>query len=324
MPEGVHLVGAHREQSFLKVLSIGLMKMRDYLVRVVTVEGHIRGLACVSTQLVREICRRHGTSPTASAALGRALTGGALFGALLKWQQRVAIKFEGNGPLKKILVEADSDGTVRGYVGEPQVHLDLKDGKLDVAGALGPSGLLTVAKDLRLKEPYRGIVQLYTSEIAEDLAYYLTESEQIPSAVGLGVFVEPDGIVSAAGGFLVQSLPPSSDEMIRQVALHLEGLPSITELLREGAQPEDLIQLIFKGIPYDVLEKRPLSFQCSCSRERVERALVTLDQEELQSLASERGDLEVNCEYCGEKYIFSTGDVRDLQEKAPPRGKALH
>src|SRR5919109_928144 len=153
----------------------------DYLVRIITKSGNIRALACVTTGLVEEACRRHGTWPTASAALGRALTGGALLGALLKSGQRVALKFEGNGPLKKVLAEADSNGAVRGCAGNPEVALVRADGKLDVAGALGGAGFLTVTKDLGLKEPYKGTVMLYTSEIAEDLAYYLTESEQVPS-----------------------------------------------------------------------------------------------------------------------------------------------
>ena len=179
----------------------------DYLVRMLTKTGNVRALACVTTKLVNEICQRHKTSVTASRALGRVVTGTALMGALLKPGQRVAVKFEGNGPLKKILAEAESDGSVRGYVGVPDVELPLKQGKIDVAGAIGRAGFLTVAKDLRLKEPYKGTVQLYTSEIAEDFAYYFTESEQIPSAVGLGGYVEPDMHISAAGGFLIQPSP---------------------------------------------------------------------------------------------------------------------
>lgn len=303
---------------------VGKNIMQDYLVRVVTREGHIRGLACVSTLLVDEICRRHGAFPTASAALGRALTGGALFGALLKARQSVAIKFEGDGPLKKILVEADSNGTVRGYVAEPQVDLDLRDGKFDVAGALGRSGLLTVAKDLHMKEPYRGIVNLYTGEIAEDLAFYLTESEQIPSAVGLGVYVEADGRVSCAGGFLIQSLPPSNDEMIQEVVRQLEGLPSITDLLRAGVDPEGLTKMIFKNIPYDILEKRPLSFQCSCNRTRVEKALLSLGREELESLSLGKKKIEANCEFCRTRYVFTEQDLLRLRDELAPQGALLH
>lgn len=289
--------------------------MEDYLVRAVTREGHIRGLACVTTRLVNEVNRKQGTSPTAIAALGRALTGGALMGALLKTGQRVALKFEGNGPLRKILVEADSDGTVRGTVGKHDADLPLRDGKLDVAGALGRAGFLTITKDLRLKEPYSGTVQLYTSEIAEDLAFYLTESEQVPSAVGLGIYVEKDGAVSAAGGFLVQSLPPSDDEVINRLTRQIQAMPPITEFLRNGGTPEELLDLIFSDIPFDVFEKRPLSFKCSCSNERVINALVSLGQEELGAMIEKEEAIAVTCEFCRQAYTFSREELSGLLKK---------
>jgi molecular chaperone Hsp33 len=181
-------------------------------------DGSIRGLAAVSTDLVEEARRRHGALPTAAAALGRALSGVALLGAGVKTGQRVALKIEGDGPVKKIVVEADSNGMVRGYVAEPGVHLPPKNGKLDVAGAVGRTGLLTVSKDLRLKEPYQGIVQLVSGEIAEDLAYYLAESEQVPSALALGVYVETHGQVAAAGGFLIQTLPPVREDVLEMAS----------------------------------------------------------------------------------------------------------
>ena len=260
--------------------------MADYLVRTLTKDGSIRGLAAVTTGLVEEARQRHGVYPTAAAALGRALTGGALLGALLKTGQRVALKFEGDGPLKKIIVEAESNGAVRGYVAEPQVHLPPKNGKLDVAGALGRTGLLTVSKDLRLKEPYRGIVQLVSGEIAEDLAFYLAESEQVPSALALGVYVETDGRVDAAGGFLIQTMPPVQEEVLDRLIGRIRQLPSVTDLLRAGKSPEDLLADISTGLPYTILEKYALAWQCSCSRERVEKALITLGPEELADLAA--------------------------------------
>ena len=211
--------------------------MDDYLVRIIAKDHSVRALACITTHLVDEACRRQDAYPTAAAALGRGLTGGTLMGALLKAGQRVALKFDGNGPLKKIIVEAESNGLLRGYVAEPHVDLPLKAGKLDVASALGKDGLLTVIKDLRMKEPYQGIVQLFTGEIAEDLAFYLAESEQIPSAVGLGVFVEPDRTVSAAGGFLIQSLPSVNEEVIDRLIERIPQLPPVTELLRGGKTP---------------------------------------------------------------------------------------
>lgn len=286
--------------------------MTDYLVRIIAKSGTIRGLACVTTDLVDEVCKRHKTFPTATAALGRALTAGALMGSMLKTGQRAALRFEGNGPLKKILIEADSDGSVRGYVGEPKVHLLKPDGRLDVAQALGRAGFLTVAKDLGLKEPYRGTVQLYTSEIGQDLALYLVESEQIPSAVGLAEFIEQDGTVTAAGGFLIQAMPPVDPEVIEELMARIEKLPPLSELLHSGKTPEDILELLFSGIPYDVLEKRALGFACSCSRERIERVLLSMGEKELTSMRKEQKGAEVTCEFCGETYVFDEADLDRL------------
>jgi molecular chaperone Hsp33 len=285
--------------------------VQDYLARIISETGNILGFACVTTHLVNKACQQHGTWPTASAALGRALTGGAMMGALLKDKQRVALKFEGNGPLKKILVEATHHGKVRGYVGVPKVHLPSNHGKLDVAAALGRAGFLTVTKDLRLKEPYKGTVQLYTSEIAEDLAYYFTESEQIPSAVGLGVFVEPNGEVSAAGGFLIQSLPPADDAIIDQLIRQIEQMPPITKLLHQGKTPETMLELIFAETPFKTLGTQALTFQCSCSKERVERALISLGIKELEELI-EKQDAEVTCEFCRAAYTVSQAELQQL------------
>jgi len=290
--------------------------MTDYLVRVIAKSGSVRGLACVTTGLVNEVCKRHDTYPTATAALGRALTAGTLMGALLKTGQRVALRFEGNGPLQKIMVEADSDGSVRGYVGEPHVHLLRPDGKLDVAQAIGRAGFLTVAKDLGLKEPYRGTVQLYRSTIAQDLAYYLVESEQIPSAVGLSEFLELDGTVAAAGGFLIQAVPPVDTQVVEELMEHIEKLPPLSELLHSGKTPEEILELLFAGTPYEVLEKRELAFACSCSRERIERVLISMGKKELVSLREERQGAEVTCEFCGEHYLFDEADLDRLAAEA--------
>jgi molecular chaperone Hsp33 len=286
------------------------LDLKDYLVRVIARDVNIRGMACVTTNLVEEARRRHGTSPTASAALGRALTGGALLGALLKKEQRVALRFEGNGPLKKILVEADNGGAVRGYVGVPHVDLPPRNGKLDVSGALGRKGLLVVTKDIRLKEPYSGMVELTSGEIAEDLAYYLAESEQIPSAVALGVYVSPTRTVTAAGGFMVQSFPPRNDEVIEGIVSHIGKMPPVTELLRKGRTPEQVLEQIFEGIPFDFLLQHELSFQCSCSRRRVEKALITLGREEIATILETLGEANVRCEFCLESYHLTGGDLR--------------
>jgi molecular chaperone Hsp33 len=289
--------------------------MNDYLVRIFTKEGNIRGLACVTTNLVEEAGRRHDTFPTASAALGRALTGGALLGALLKTGQRVALTFAGDGPLKKIIVEAESNGAVRGYVEVPDVYMVRQDGKLDVARALGGTGSLTVTKDLGLKELSKSVVRLYSGEIAEDLAFYLTESEQIPSAVGLGVYVEPDRHVSAAGGFLIQTLPPKDEEMIDTLMERLGQLPPVTQLLRQGNNPEQILEILFAGIPYDTLEKRALAFHCSCTRETIERMLISLGREQLTRMMKEQDATEVSCEFCGRRHPFSREELSRLMEE---------
>lgn len=289
------------------------LDMDNYLVRVVGSEADVIGLACVTTTLVAEACRLHGTYPTASAALGRALTGGTLMGALLKRNQRLALKFEGNGPLKKIIVEADNNGVVRGFVGDPKVDLPPKNNKIDVAGALGQAGFLTVIKDLGLREePYKGIVQLRTSEIAEDLAYYFAESEQIPSAVGLGVFIEARGDISAAGGFLIQSLPPSDDAVVEQIIGHIERMPPLSELIRGGTTPEGLIDILFNGISYRILERRELTYRCTCSREKIEGVLITLGREEIEALIRERGETDVVCEFCHQQYHFDGSQLLHL------------
>lgn len=287
----------------------------DYLIRAISDKGNVIGLAALTTDLVNEASRLHGTSRTASAALGRALTGALLIGALLKRGQRVALKFEGNGPLKKIIVEADQEGTVRGFVAVPEAEVPLQDEKLNVAGAVGSDGLLTVVKDIGLKDPYRGIVKLLTGEIAEDIAYYLVESEQVPSAVGLGVFVTNQGLVSASGGFLVQSLPPSEDRVVDRIVDNIRGVPSVTDLLRQGKSPEDFLFMILEGIPFHFLEKRNLAYRCNCSRERIERVLLSLGREELQSILTQQGETDVTCEFCRSRYHFDRTELETLQRE---------
>ncbi len=286
--------------------------MDDYLVRGVTTHDNLRGIACVTTHLVQDVCRQHGTSPTATVALGRALTAGALLSALLKGDQQVALKFEGNGPLKKILVEADSTGNVRGYVGVPEIDLPLKNGKIDVAGAIGHAGLLTVTKDLQMKEPYKGIVHLYTSEIAEDVAFYLTESEQIPSAVGVSVFLEPSGDVAIAGGFLIQSLPPANEQVLASLIQRIEQMPPLSEFFQQHHTPEALLHRLFQDIPFDTFKQYPINFQCTCSKPRIERALISLGLEQLAQMAAQEEQTDVVCEFCRAQYHFTRQEISDL------------
>jgi len=295
--------------------------MMDYLVRAISDKINVIGLASVTTCLVDEARRLHGTSPTASAALGRALTGGLLMGALLKRGQRVALKFEGQGPLKKIIVEADNDGTARGFVAAPEVEVPFKDEKLNVSGALGNKGLLTVIKDLGLKEPYQGVVKFLTGEIAEDIAYYFAESEQIPSAMGLGVFVDSAGRVSAAGGFLIQSLPPTEERTLNRIIENIHQIPPVTELLRQGKMPEDILAMIFSGMTYHFLGKRDLYLRCTCHREQIEKVLISLGLAELQSVIDEQGQTDVTCEFCRTRYHFNKEELEELRREITSGGE---
>lgn len=283
----------------------------DRRIRCLAEDGGVRAIACVTTELVAEICRRHGAWPAAAAALGRALTGGALLGALLKGEDRVALKFEGSGPLRKLLVEADGNGAVSGYPGDPRVDLPLRNGMPDVAGALGRAGFLTVTRDLGMREPYRSVVRLVSSEIGEDLAHYFVESEQIPSAVGVGVFLDATG-VTAAGGFLVQSLPGADPALVDGVIEQIRNLPPVTEQVRNGLGPEEMVAAIFGEIPFRILERQPLRFACHCGRARFERALVALGREEVAALAARTEDTILTCEFCRETYAFAPEELRGL------------
>jgi molecular chaperone Hsp33 len=296
--------------------------MEDYLVRALAKEAGLRGLACMTTNLVNELARRHGTAPTATAALGRALTGGILLGALLKMRQRLALKLQGNGPLGKIVVEADSNGQVRGYVAVPDVDLPQSLGEYDVPAALGRQGTLTVVRDLRLKELAEGVVPFVSGQIDEDLTYYLNQSEQAPSLVKIGVFADDDGYVQVAGGLLIQSMPPYNPEAVQELAERLEEMPPVSQLLRSGKTAEDLLLLLFGSIPYRVLERRPVQFKCSCSRERTRAALATLGREELESLLATEGQAMVDCHFCHEQYIFDQEALEELIKDLGEEGKS--
>jgi molecular chaperone Hsp33 len=286
--------------------------MADFLVRAIGEKYNVIALSAVTTDLVDEARRLHGTTPTASAALGRSLTGALLMASLMKRGQRIALKFDGSGPLRRIVVEADTDGTARGYVAVPSVVLPPRNEKLDVSGALGAEGTLTVKKDLGVKEPYTGVVKLLTGEIAEDIAHYYSESEQIPSAVGLGVFVRPDETVAASGGFLLQALPPADEGLLDQLIENVRKISSVTDILRNGEGPEAILAQIFGPLSYHVLGKQDLAFRCPCSRERVERALISLGGREMETLIQEQGEATVTCEYCRTKYNFSRGELNGL------------
>lgn len=284
--------------------------MKDYLLRVVAKEAGVRGLAVVTTGLVNEIATQHGTQPTATAVLAEGLTAGTLLGGLLKVQQRVALKLEGNGPIGKVVVEGDSYGRIRGYVGNPEVNLPLRLGVQDTAAALGNQGQLVVIRDLRLKELAESVIPLSSGVIAEELTRYLTQSEQIPSTVQLGVHLDEQGTVTHAGGVLLQALPPYETAVVQHLTGRVAELPPIADLLRSGETPETLMALIFGEIKYQVLEERPLSFRCNCSWDRTWRALVSLGADEIRQMLEKEGKAEVECHFCHTEYHFDADDLQ--------------
>jgi len=286
--------------------------MQDQLVRVVSQDGLLRAAAVVTTSLVSDVCERHQTDLTATVALGRLVTGGALLSCLLKGKQRLALMIEGSGPLGKMSVEADADAKVRGSIRNPSANLPPKEGRFDVAGAIGRAGFLHVWKDLGLKDPYQSMVQLQTSEIAEDLAWYLSNSEQVPSSIGLGVELGEDGGVAVAGGFLVQSLPPGNEEQIGGVIERIEKMPPITTMLKEGRTPIEVLSSIFDDVGFGVQQELPVSFFCPCNDKQIEGMLISLGREELSRLSEEQENIEVICEYCRKKYQFEQEDIKKL------------
>ncbi len=295
--------------------------MSDTIVRALCLSGGIRVLACTATLLTQKICGLQQTSATASIALARGLAGGALMGALLKGEQRIALKFEGSGPLRKMIIEADSDGAVRGCVAVPTADREPVHGKWDVAGLIGRAGFLTVSKDMgNGMQPYQGVVQLVSSEVGEDLAYYLTDSEQTPSALGVGAALSDQGEVAVCGGFLVQALPKADESEIEKIMAHIAALPPLSELI-ETAGPEGVIAALFGDIPYTVLESHEIFFRCGCSMEKVSRALATLGGDELRDMREKEAGADVTCEFCRTRYNLNGDDLDTLinQLSAPPR-----
>ncbi|HBA72612.1 MAG TPA: Hsp33 family molecular chaperone HslO [Geobacter sp.] len=290
--------------------------MSDRMVRALCLSGGIRVLACDATVLAREICLLQETSATASIAMGRGLAGGALLGALLKSGQRIALKFEGNGPLIKLLIEADSDGAVCGCAGNPAAEVEPQNGRWNVAGLIGKAGFLTVSKDIGVGgQPYQGLVQLVSSEIGDDLAYYLTESEQTPSAVGLGAALDDNGRIEVCGGFLVQALPKADQSELEKIMERISSAPPLSSMLSKGG-PEGIIRELFGDIPYTVLETHDIFFRCGCSLDKVERALITMGTKELTDMQADDEGAVVTCEFCRKTYRFDRECLGQLINRA--------
>ena len=285
----------------------------DYIVSGMAAGEQLRVFAARTCCLTEEARRRHDTSPVATAALGRLLTAGAMMGSMMKGEKDLlTIQVKGDGPLHGITVTADSAGNVKGYVDQPEVLIHARaNGKLDVAGAVG-KGTLSVIKDLGLKEPYSGQVDLQTGELAEDLTYYFAVSEQTPSAVGLGVLMNRDNTVRQAGGFIVQVMPFAQDEVISRLEKNISGLASVTALLEEGGTPEYILEKVLEGFDLEITGRMRTRFKCSCSRSRVEKALLSIGARELGDLIREGKPVELKCHFCNTAYQFTVEEIKDV------------
>ena len=287
--------------------------MADYIVRATAANAQIRAFAANTKEMVEVARRIHNTSPVVTAALGRLLTGGAMMGAMQKGEEDLlTLQVSGDGPLKGMTVTADARGNVKGYAIEPQVMLPpSKAGKLDVGGAVG-KGSLRVIKDMGLKEPYVGQTVLQTGEIAEDLTYYFATSEQVPSSVGLGVLMEKDNTVKQAGGFILQLMPFAEEEVIAKLEQNLSDFTSVTRVLDEGKTPEEMLGLLLSGLDLEITDTRPAAFCCNCSRERVERAIISIGRKEIREMIEEQKPISVNCHFCNREYSFSPAQLKEL------------
>lgn len=290
--------------------------MSDAMISAVVEGEDIYGVAAVTTTVVEQAQRIHGTSPTVAAALGRLLTGGALLGCLLKEPtHRIVLQVTCKGPVEKVHAEADGAGHVRGYVGQPVVDLPSRHGKLDVGGAVG-KGVLYVIKDTGMGEPYSGAVPLVSGEIAEDLATYLSQSEQIPSAVSLGVFVNGTQTVASAGGFLLQFHATIAEDLVSHMEHALAAVPAATTMIRDGYTPQEMLQQALGGLPLQVLRHVTPMWACDCSRDRVSQTLVALGVHEIRQLIAEQQDTQVRCEFCTTEYIFEPQELGQLLQEA--------
>ncbi|MCL1950530.1 MAG: Hsp33 family molecular chaperone HslO [Turicibacter sp.] len=289
--------------------------MKDYLVKALGFNDEIRAMAVSSTQLVDEARRRHNCWPTASAALGRTLTVATMMGSQLKGQETITIRINGNGPIGSIVVDADSHGNVRGYAAKPGVHFQYNSGKLNVGMAVGTDGVLSVTKDLGLKDFFTGQVPLQTGEIGDDFTYYFAASEQIPSAVGLGVLVEADNSVRAAGGFLIQVLPGASEETLTKLENVLKTIKPVSTMIDEGYTPEKIIETIF-GTDHKILDRHDVKFECHCSKEKFEAGIISLGKDEIQSMIDEDNGAEAVCHFCMENHHFDADELAKLKEQA--------
>lgn len=291
--------------------------MKDYIVRATAADSQIRAFAATTREMVEEARARHNTSPVATAALGRLMTAGAMMGSMMKGEDDLlTLTIKGDGPIGGVVVTADAKARVKGYVENPNVCIHANNiGKLDVRGAIG-KGYLNVIKDMGLKEPYSGQIELVSGEIAEDLTYYFAASEQVPSAVGLGVLMNKDNNVRQAGGFIIQLMPFAEEKTIEALEQKLKNVNSVTSMLDAGNSPEQILEILLGDLGLEFTDKMDTGFYCNCSKERVSKAIVSIGKKDLQELIDEGKEIEVNCHFCNSHYKFSVDELKDLRKAA--------
>lgn len=294
-----------------------ISKNSDYIVRATAANHQIRAFAISSTNTIEEARQRHNTSPIATVALGRLMSAGAMMGAMMKGDDDIiTIQIKGDGPIGGLTVTADAKANVKGYVNHPEVMLPLNSaGQLDVEKALG-IGVLSVIKDIGLKEPYVGDTILVTSDVTQDITYYFATSEQVPTSVGLNVIMSKDNTVKSAGGFIIQLLPDASEEIISALEKKIKEVKNVTTMLEHGYTPEQMLEELLGEFGLDILDKIPTQFYCNCSKERMSRALISIGRKELSSLIEEGRTIEINCHFCGSHYNFDVEELKDLLKKA--------
>ncbi len=289
--------------------------MSDYMIRATAYNGQVRAFAIRSTDTVGEACRRQDTWPAASAALGRTITISAMMGSMLKGDDQLTVKLEGDGPIGYVIADSNAHGDVRGYVKNPHVNFDLNEhGKLDVRRAVGTNGTLSVVKDLGMKNNFTGSVPIVSGEVSEDFTYYFASSEQVPSAVGAGVLVNPDLSILASGGFIIQMMPEADDLTIKKVEKRVSDIRPISTLIREGYTPEDILNEFFNDTEWKLLSQQDVQFKCKCSKERLENAIAGLGNEEIDKMIEEDGGAEATCQFCHEQYHFTVKELEQLKQ----------
>ncbi|MCD8834966.1 Hsp33 family molecular chaperone HslO [Staphylococcus arlettae] len=286
---------------------------KDYIIKALAFDGQIRAYSALTTEAVQEAQTRHYTWPTASAALGRTMTATLMMGAMLKGEQKLTVTLDGQGPVGKVIADADAEGNVRGYVTQPQTHFPLNSvGKLDVSRAVGTNGSLTVVKDIGMKDYFSGSSPIVSGEVGDDFTYYFAKSEQVPSSVGLGVLVNPDNTIKASGGFIIQVMPGAQEETIAQLEEAINNMTPVSQLIDQGTSAEGLLYEILGEENVQILEELPAQFECNCGHDKFLNAIKGLGEAEIQDMIEKDHGAEAECHFCRNKYQFSEAELQAL------------